>query len=88
MLFRSPPQRPGLVRRAAGGAPIEVEVWELAEDAFGSFVAGVPAPLSIGRVALADGTTVAGFLCEGYATADAQDITSYGGWRRYIAHTR
>ena len=83
-----PPERPGLVRRTTGGAPIEVEVWELAEDAFGSFVAGVPAPLSIGRVALADGTTVAGFLCEGYATADAQDITSYGGWRRYIAHTR
>jgi len=83
-----PPHRPGLVRRTTGGAPIEVEVWELAEDELGSFLAGVPAPLSIGQVALADGTTVPGFLCEAYATTDAQDITSYGGWRRYIAHTR
>jgi allophanate hydrolase len=80
-----PPQRPGLVRRETGGNAIEIEVWELAEAAFGSFVAAVPAPLSIGRVTLADGTTVPGFLCEPYAAAAALDITRYGGWRRYSA---
>jgi len=79
-----PPRRPGLVRRATGGSAIELEIWELAEHAFGSFVAGVPAPLGIGKIALADGSTVAGFLCESYATIDARDITSYGGWRRYL----
>jgi allophanate hydrolase len=87
-LAGGPPRRPGLVRRATGGAPIEVEVWELAETELGGFVAGVPAPLSIGRVTLADGTMVAGFLCEAYATAEALDITSYGGWRRYVAQAR
>jgi len=27
---------------------------------------------------------VQGFLCEAYATEDAIDISSYGGWRCYI----
>jgi len=78
-------RRPGLVRREAAGGSIELEVWELSEREFGSFVANVPAPLSIGKVALADGSTVPGFLCEPYATSGARDITSYGGWRAYLA---
>ena len=76
--------RPGLVREPAGGAPIEVEVWRLSPAAFGSFVAQVPAPLGIGTLELEDGERVKGFLCEGYAVAGKKDITSYGGWRRYL----
>ena len=45
-----------MVRVAHGGAAIEVEVWELPAREFGSFVAGIPAPLGIGTVELADGT--------------------------------
>ena len=66
------------------GAAIEVEVWELPIAAFGSFVAGIPAPLGIGTVELEDGETVKGFLCEAHATAEARDITELGGWRRYL----
>ncbi|MDQ1423911.1 MAG: hypothetical protein QOD72_1409 [Acidimicrobiaceae bacterium] len=84
------PAKPGLVRvepdDPRAGA-IEVEVWSLDAAAFGSFVAGVPAPLSIGRVTLSDGSTVAGFLCESWATAEAVDITHFGGWRSYLAST-
>ncbi len=79
-----PPARPGLLRREPGRA-IEVEVWELPFAAFAGFVAGIPAPLGIGTVALDDGETVQGFLCEAYAVADAEDITDLGGWRRYLA---
>ena len=78
-----PPARPGLLREASGAA-IAVEVWELSSAAFGSFVAGIPAPLGIGSVALEDGEVVKGFLCEAYATAEAHDITALGGWRRYL----
>ena len=78
-----PPARPGMVRDAAGAA-IAVEVWEMPVAAFGSFVAGIPAPLGIGTVALEDGEMVQGFLCEGYATRAARDITPLGGWRRYL----
>jgi allophanate hydrolase len=65
-------------------APIEVEVWEMDEEAFGSFVPLIPAPLGIGTVALADGRTVQGFLCEAHALRGAQDITEFGGWRAWL----
>ena len=78
-------RRPGLARVADGGAAIEVEVWELPASQFGSFVDGIPAPLGIGRTALADGRTVAGFICENAGLLGAQDITAFGGWRGYLA---
>jgi allophanate hydrolase len=86
-LAGSTPPKPGLVHAGADGASIEVEVWELGEAAFGSFVAEVPAPLAIGTVELEDGTSVKGFVCEPRATAGAADITRYGGWRAYRADT-
>lgn len=80
-----PPHRPGLLRVAEGGSPIEVEVWRMPAEHFGSFIAGIPSPLGIGRIELADGSEVAGFLCEAHAVAQARDITSLGGWRRFLA---
>ena len=78
------PPRPGLVRDAAG-ASIEIEVWTLPLANVGTFLAGVPAPLAVGSVQLADGSWVKGFLCEGHATAGARDITALGGWRAWLA---
>jgi allophanate hydrolase len=76
-------ERPGLVR-SANGAAIEVEVWRLSAASLGALMQRVPAPLSIGTVELADGSTPRGFLCEAYATSAAEDITSYRGWRGYL----
>lgn len=81
--LRTVPPKPGLVKVGEGGAAIEVEVWSLPVSGFGSFVAGVPAPLAIGKVDLADGSTVSGFVCEPGSLADAPDITVHGGWRAY-----
>ncbi len=78
------PPKPGLVRAAAGGGAIEVEVWELPVAAYGSFVAGIPAPLGIGTLTLEDGDQVQGFLCEAAAVGAAQEVTEFGGWRTYI----
>jgi allophanate hydrolase len=86
-LYRLPSGLPGLVRVAHQGTSIAVELWWLPLDTVGGFLAGVGAPLSIGRVCLADGSEYAGFLCEAYATADALDITHHGGWRAYLAAT-
>ena len=83
-----PPHRPGLVRVASEGACIEVEVWSVPASHFGSFVAGIPTPLGIGRVELESGEQVPGFLCESYAAATATDITALGGWRQYLASVR
>ncbi len=79
-----PPHRPGLVRVGGDGTTIELEVWSLPAPVFGQFVSQIPAPLGIGTVTLEDGSSVQGFLCEGYATADAKDITAFGGWRAYL----
>ena len=78
--------KPGLARVVDGsGASIEVEVWELTEAAFGSFVAEIPAPLGIGELELADGSKVRGFICEPFALEGSPDITEFGGWRAYRA---
>ena len=47
--------------------------------------AAIPSPLGIGSVTLIDGSEVRGFICEPYALEDAPDISSYGGWRAYLA---
>ena len=79
------PPKPGMLRVENGGAAIAVEVWALPVAAFGAFVAGVPAPLSIGTVRLADGSEVKGFLTEATAIDGARDITQFGGWRAFMA---
>ncbi|TJY58381.1 allophanate hydrolase [Sinimarinibacterium sp. CAU 1509] len=84
-LAGGPPFRPGMIRVAEGGAAIEVEVWELPARLFGSFVAAIPAPLGIGKLELADGRWVPGFICEPGGVVGAADITHHGGWRAYLA---
>jgi allophanate hydrolase len=80
------PPKPGLLRVAPGaGARIALEVWEMPLAHYGSFVALVPAPLGIGTLELADGSSVQGFICEPQALGGAQDISHFGGWRAYIA---
>lgn len=84
-LAHTAPPKPGLMRVAEGGKPIEVEVWSLPLSHYGSFVAEIPGPLGIGTLELEDGERVQGFVCEPYALAGALDITAYGGWRGYLA---
>ena len=84
-LAGGPPLRPGMVRVAEDGAAIEVEVWELPSSELGSFLTGIPAPLGLGKVELADGSWEAGFICEPYGLVGAEDITAHGGWRAWLA---
>jgi allophanate hydrolase len=80
------PPKPGLLRVDGGkGASIEIEVWALSVESFGRFVAAVPPPLSIGTIKLTDGYGVKGFLLEAAAAAGARDISSFGGWRKFLA---
>ncbi len=83
-LAGGPPFRPGMVRVTEGGAAIEVEVWDIPSSELGSFLSGIPAPLGLGKVQLADGRWETGFICEPYGLDGAQDITGFGGWRAYM----
>ncbi len=83
------PPKPGLLRVKNGaGAAIEVEVWALSASAFGRFVAAVPPPLSIGTLELNGGRPVKGFLVEAEAVDGARDISSFGGWRAFMAQEK
>lgn len=75
------PAKPGLLRQAAGGSAVELELWQMPVESLGAFATLIPAPLGLGQVALADGREVTGFICEGYAAAGAENVTAYGGWR-------
>jgi allophanate hydrolase len=77
------PAKPGLAYSPGRGGPIEVEVWAVPQNTFGTFVAAVPPPLGIGTCTLESGRKVKSFICEPYALTDAHDITDLGSWRVY-----
>jgi allophanate hydrolase len=82
------PPKPGMLRVEPGkGAAISLEIWSLPAAAFGEFVAAIPPPLSIGTIRLADGRSIKGFIVEAAGVRDARDISSFGGWRAYMAET-
>ncbi|MEM9198648.1 MAG: allophanate hydrolase, partial [Pseudomonadota bacterium] len=80
-LSGGPPARPGLLRSTEAGAAIALEIWSLPKAALGSFVDGIPPPLSIGSIELANGAWVKGFLCEAAGIDGARDISDIGDWR-------
>ncbi len=84
-LKNTTPPKPGLLRLADDTAhSIEVEVWEMPLQHYGSFVSLIASPLGIGTLVLCDGSTVQGFICEPQALVDALEISHFGGWRAYI----
>jgi allophanate hydrolase len=78
------PPKPGLIRVASGGVAVEGELWALPPAGFAAFVAALAAPMALGRVELADGSSPIGFLCEPVALEGSEDITAYGSWVRYL----
>ena len=79
------PPRPALIRDGTSGAAIEVEVWDLDPAAFGDFVSKIPGPLGIGKVLLESGEELPGFIAEPRAADGAEEITSFGGWKAWLA---
>jgi allophanate hydrolase len=83
------PPKPGMLRVEQGaGSAIKLELWALSAAAFGKFVAAIPPPLSIGTIRLSDGRGVKGFIVEPAAVNGARDISSFGGWRAFMAKKR
>jgi allophanate hydrolase len=77
--------RPGLLRVGADGASIVVELWSLPVTTLGGLLVQIPSPLGLGRIGLADGRQVVGFLVEPAGLDGAEDITAHGGWRAYLS---
>lgn len=101
-LFNDTPiAKPALVYHPEGRADglktscINIEIWDVPQQAIGSVLQLIPSPLSLGNVILEDSTTVYGFISEGWATDHSaakamglrtEDITEFGGWREWQAH--
>ncbi|GAA2334616.1 allophanate hydrolase [Streptomyces violaceusniger] len=82
------PAKPGLIRVGPEtGAEIAGERWILSPAALGRFLSALPAPISLGRIELADDTWILGFQCDPHAAASGTDITGHGGWRAYLKAT-
>ena len=81
-------ERPAMIRDEENGVAFAVEVWSLPIAEFGSFLAGIAQPLGIGKVELASGKYLSGFIAEGYAKDLGQDISQFKGWRAYQAREK
>jgi len=77
-------QKPGMVRTMEGGIRVPLELWDLPEAAWGSFLAAIPHPLGLGKVELEDGSWVTGFLMEASAIPRCAEISQHGGWKDYL----
>lgn len=79
--------KPGLRRVSEEeGSQIQLEVYSVPTENFGTFVSMVPEPLGIGSVELESGEWIKSFICEesGYKAKGSVDITSYGGFKPYV----
>ena len=64
---------------------VAVEVWQVPAAGLASVLMKEPEGLSVGKVALSDGEVVLGVIGEPELVRGHKEITSYGGWRSYIA---
>ena len=78
-------RHPAMVRVAAGGVAVAVEVWAVPPAGLASILLKEPPGLSIGKVTLSDGEIVLGVLGEPILCEGKLEITRFGGWRAYTA---
>jgi allophanate hydrolase len=78
------PPKPGVLR-CAGGGTLSGERWSLSAAGIGAFLAGLPAPMALGRIRLDTGEQIVGFQCDPVSAAEAEDITSHGSWPAWLS---
>ncbi len=83
-LFSIADRHPGMFRVGSGGVAIAVEIWALPPAGLGVLLQAEPPGLCIGKVRLAAGNEVLGVLAEPILCERQQEITSFGGWRKYL----
>jgi hypothetical protein len=79
-------RHPAMIRFETGGAAVAVEIWSVPAEGLASILLNEPSGLCIGKVLLEDGSQVPGVLGEPALCEGQQEITSFGGWRQYMAH--
>ena len=78
-------RHPAMLRVTTNGAAIALELWDVPAAGIADILVKEPAGLCIGKVLLEDGFETLGVLGEPVLVEGQREITSYGGWRAYIA---
>lgn len=79
-------EHPAMLRVTDGtGVKVAVEVWSVPPAGLVGILLNEPPGLCIGKVRLEDGSIVLGVLGEPALVEGHREITSYGGWRSYLA---
>jgi len=78
-------RHPAMLRDSTEGAAIAVEVWIVPPAGLASLLLKEPTGLSIGKIQLADDSEILGVLAEPVLCEGRREITSFGGWRQYMA---
>lgn len=79
---------PAMVRVSEGGTAVELEVWAIPAEGLTQVLQQEPPGLSIGKVKLSNGEDVLGVLGEPILCEGQTEITTYRGWRAYIARKK
>jgi hypothetical protein len=78
-------RHPAMIRVDVGGAAIALEVWSVPPEGLVSILLKEPPGLCIGKIRLEDGSETLGVLGEPALCEGQREITTYGGWRAYVA---
>ena len=78
-------RHPAMLRTPGQGGNIALEVWDVPLDGLAQVLLSEPPGLAIGKVVLKDKSIVLGVLGEPFLCEGKREITSYGGWRAYVA---
>jgi hypothetical protein len=77
---------PAMIRQTDhSGTAVAVELWDVPRAGVAGILEAEPPGLSIGKVTLAGGEVVLGVIGEPALVQGKVEITTYGGWRAYIA---
>jgi carbamate kinase len=77
---------PAMIRVTDGsGVAVAVEVWSVPRAGLAGILLNEPPGLTIGKVRLADGSTVLGVIGEPALVEGQTEITRHSGWRAYTA---
>lgn len=79
-------EHPAMLRVTDGsGVKVAVEVWSVPAAGLAGILLNEPLGLCVGKVRLEDGSIVLGVLGEPALVEGHREITTYGGWRTYLA---
>ena len=79
---------PAMIRVDNGGNTVDVELYAISDEGVKQVLAKEPPGLTIKEITLIDGASVLGVVGEDDIIKGQKEITSYGGWRNYIAKGR